>query len=93
MSTLTASSTMEIAKGGISGRSPEVQPQRLIQRSVMAHSKAFQIPQALAAAQDPEHPHHEQKTFGKAHPVAHPSIGYRLQKTDQVAGGIGRKGF
>ncbi len=41
MSTLTASSNMEIAKGGISGRSPEVQPQRLIQRSVMAHSKAF----------------------------------------------------
>ena len=34
----------QIAEGGISGRSPELKPQRLVQRSVMADGKALQIP-------------------------------------------------
>ncbi len=83
----------QIAEGGISGRPPELKPQRLVQRSVMADGKALQIPQALAAAQDPEHRHQEQKPLGEAHPAAHPSLGDRLQKTDQVGRGIGRRGF
>ena len=71
----------QIAEGGISGRPPELKPQRLVQRSVMADGKALQIPQALAAAQDPEHRHQEQKPLGEAHPTGHPSLGNRLQIT------------
>jgi hypothetical protein len=74
----------QIAEGGISGRPPELKPQRLGQRSVMADGKALQIPQALAAAQDPKHRHQEKEPLGEAHPAASPTLGDRLQNTDQV---------
>lgn len=59
----------------------------------MTEGKALKIPQALAAAQDPEHRHQEQKPLGKAHPASHPPLGDRLQETDQVGRGIDRRGF
>ena len=59
----------------------------------MADGKALQIPQALAAAQDPKHRNQEQKPLGEAHPAAHPSLGDRLQKSDQVGRDMGRRGF
>ncbi len=31
--------------------------------------------------------------MGEAHPAAHPTLGDRLQETDQVSRGIGRRGF
>ena len=83
----------QIPECGISGRSPELKPQRLDQRGVMADGKALQIPQALAAAQDPKHRNQEQKPLGEAHPAAHPSLGDRLQKSDQVGRDMGRRGF
>ena len=83
----------QIAEGGISGRPLELKPQRLVQCSVMTEGKALKIPQALAAAQDPEHRHQEQKPLGKAHPASHPPLGDRLQETDQVGRGIDRRGF
>ena len=70
-----------------------LKPQRLIQCSVMTECKALKIPQALAAAQDPEHRHQEQKPLRKAHPASHPSVRDRLQETDQVGRGIDRRGF
>jgi len=83
----------QIAEGGISGWPPELKTQRLVQRSVMAEGKALQIPQALAATQDPEDRHQEQKPLGEAHPTTHPSLWDRLQKADQVGRGISRRGF
>lgn len=48
----------------------------------MADGIVLRLPQVLAAAQDPEHRHHEQKKMGESHPAAHPSLGNRLQKTE-----------
>lgn len=45
----------EIAERGIRWRPPQLHAQRLGERGVVADSKPLQIPQALAAAQDPEH--------------------------------------
>jgi len=80
------------AEGEILRRLPELKPQCRVQRSVMVDGKAFQISQALAAAQDPERRHREKEPLG-AHPAAHPSLGDRLQETDRVGRSIDSRRF
>ena len=59
----------------------------------MADSKALQIPQALAAAQDPEHSHQQEVPGRNAHATAHPRIRYCLEVADQVEIGCSRVAF
>ncbi len=59
----------------------------------MADGKALQIPQALAAAQDPEHSHKQEVPGRNAHAKAHPRIRYCLEVADQVEIGCSRVAF
>jgi hypothetical protein len=47
----------DVPERKITGRTPDLKPQRLVQRSVTADGKALQILQALVAAQDPVNHH------------------------------------
>jgi hypothetical protein len=58
-----------------------------------AEGTTLQIPQALAAAQDPQHRHQQQSPGRKTHPASHPSIRDRLEVADQMEIGCGRGGF
>ena len=59
----------------------------------MADGKALQIPQALAATQNPEHSHQQEVPGRNAHATAHPGIWYRLEVADQVEIGCNRVAF
>jgi hypothetical protein len=83
----------EVAEGGIGGRTPEFDAQRLAQRAVVADGKALQIPQALATAKDPQHRHQQQVPGWNADPAPHPRIRNRLEKADQVEIGCGKRDF
>jgi hypothetical protein len=56
----------------------------------MADGKALQIPQALAAAQDPEHRHQQQVPSRKTHAAPHARVRDRLEVADQIEIGCGR---
>ena len=58
----------EVAERGIRWRAAQLQAQRFCKHGVVADGKALQIPQALAAAQDPEHRHQQQVQAGKHTP-------------------------
>jgi hypothetical protein len=74
----------EVAERGIRWRPSQLQAECLSQRAVVAYGKALQIPQALAATQDPEHGHQQQIPGWKPNPAAHPRIGVRPQIADQI---------
>jgi hypothetical protein len=83
----------EVAEGRIGGGTLEFDPQRFGQHAVVADGKTFQIPQALATAQDPEHRHQQQIPGRDADPTPHPSIRNRLEEADQVEIGCSQCGF
>ena len=56
-------------------------------------SKTFQIPEAFALAQDPEHCHQEQIQGRDAYAAAHAGIGDRLEEADQIEIGGSRGDF
>ena len=83
----------EVAEGGIGGRAPEFDAQRLCEHAVVADGKTLQIPQALATAQDPQHRHQQQIPGRNADPTPHPGVRNRLEKADLVEIGGGKSGF
>ena len=73
-----------------------VQGQAPGERAVVTASKALQIPQALAIAQDPEHRHQQQVPGRGANAPPHLGIRDRLEVADQIEigccrGGVGHK--
>jgi hypothetical protein len=56
---------------------------------VVADGETLQIPQALAATQDPEHGQQQQIPGRKPNPAPHPRIRDRLLIGDQVEIGCG----
>ena len=60
---------------------------------MVADGKAFQIPQALAGAQDPEHRNQEQVPGRDANAPPHLGIRDRLEVADQIEIRCGRKTF
>ena len=83
----------EVAERGIRWRPPQLHAQRLGERGVVADGKPLQIPQALAATQDPEHGHQQQIPGWKPNPAPHPRIGDRPQIANQVEIGCGVGAF
>ena len=59
----------------------------------MAYGKALQNPQALTAAEDPEHRHQQEVLVRNAHATEHPGINYCLEVADQVEIGGSRVAF
>jgi len=60
------------------------------EHAVVADRKAFQIPQALAAAQNPEHRNQQQVPGRDANAPSHARVRDRLEIADQVEIGCGR---
>ena len=65
----------------------------LCKHGVVADGKALQIPQALAAAQDPEHRHQQQVPGRDANAPSHARVRDRLEVADQVEIGCGVRAF
>ncbi len=83
----------EVAERGIRWRSPQIKAQRLGENDVVPAGKTFQIPQALAAAQDSEHGHQQQVPSWKPYSPPHPRVRDRLEVADQIEIGCGSSGF
>ena len=83
----------EVAERGIRWRPPQLHAQHLGEHALVAVGETLQIPQALAATQDPEHGHQQQIPGRKPNPAPHPRIRDRLQIGDQVEIGCGGGAF
>jgi hypothetical protein len=86
----------EVAERGIRCRPTKLQAERLSEHGVVADGKAFEIPQALAAAQNSENSDQQQIPGRKPNPAPHPCIWDRPEVSDQVeigcsGVGIGQK--
>ena len=80
----------EVAEGRIGRRSPELKAQSHCEHAVVADRKALQIPQALAAAQDPEHRNQQQVPGRDANAPSHAHVRDRLEIADQIEIGCSR---
>ena len=65
-------------------------PKAASEHAVVADRKAFQIPQALAAAQDPKHRNQQQVPARDANAPSHARVRDRLEVVDQIEIGCSR---
>jgi len=79
-------------------RLAEISVQERVERLVVPLGKTLHPHQRALAAQDREDGHQQHPPLGKANAAAHPAIGQRLEKADQIAcssrrsGGLGGQG-
>jgi len=80
----------QVEEGGVAGCLGQLQAQRRAERLVMAFGKTFQIPDAAAAAQDPNGRHQQQQPLRVTDASALAAFWESLQEGDQISTGRGR---
>jgi hypothetical protein len=71
----------------------QIQAQRLGEHGVVGDGKAFQIPQALAAAKDSQDGHQQQVPGRDANAPSNARVRDRLEVANQIEIGCGRDGL